>query len=158
MTVYLPELCFMLPQIRIPVRSQVHRDGKGPGTLWTPCAHFMYSHFMYSHFMCAHFMCTHSMCTHSMCAYFMSTRFICTHSMYPPFVSTHFAYTHFMSHRFMCTQIAPSVVLERRRIVCSVDSEDANRERLDRGGETFEGPCRVSCSGMTLSKKRGSRS
>jgi hypothetical protein len=36
-TVYVPELCFMLFEMRIPVISWVHRDGRGPGTFWTPC-------------------------------------------------------------------------------------------------------------------------
>jgi hypothetical protein len=33
---YLPELCFMVLEIRIPVRSRAYRDGSR-GTFWTPC-------------------------------------------------------------------------------------------------------------------------
>jgi hypothetical protein len=30
-TVYLPELCFVLLEIRVPVRSRAHRNGRGAG-------------------------------------------------------------------------------------------------------------------------------
>jgi hypothetical protein len=36
-TVYLPELRFMSLEIRISVRNQRHRDGRGQRAFWTPC-------------------------------------------------------------------------------------------------------------------------
>jgi hypothetical protein len=40
--VYLPKLCFMLIEIRIPARRRVHRDGRGPGTFWTSCISYFH--------------------------------------------------------------------------------------------------------------------